>query len=99
MKIESWLSLQIGTVLIIIPISASRYFIHIACQLVSDKTIYSASVDDKATVFCAWDCHVKILVANLKKLPVMEQHICTTELNTPGGQFKLQVICRKLTCH
>ena len=55
MKIEPWLSPQIGTVGMLMPNSLSRDCIHTACRLQSDKAIYSASVDDKATVFCAWD--------------------------------------------
>ena len=71
MKIEPWLSLQIGTVSMSIPSSCSRDVIHMACLTVSDKAIYSASVEDRAMVFWAHDCHVKMLLANLKKLPVI----------------------------
>ena len=75
MKIEPWLSPQIGTVLMSIPNSHSRDVIHTACQPVSDKAIYSASVEDRAMVFWACDCHVKMLLANLKKLPVIDWHL------------------------
>ena len=73
MRIEPWLSLQIGTVLMSIPNSCSRDVIHTACQPVSDKATYSASVEDRAIVFWAHDCHVKMPPANLKKLPVINQ--------------------------
>ena len=75
MKIEPWLSLQIGMVLMSIPSSCSRDVTHMACQPVSDKAIYSASVEDRAMVFWARDCHVKMLPANLEKLPVINWHL------------------------
>jgi len=65
MKIDPWLSPQIGIALCVIPSSRNNDFIHTACQLVSDSAIYSASVDDKATVFCTWDFQLKMLLANV----------------------------------
>ena len=58
-----------------IPNSFSRDCIHTACRLQLDKAIYSALVDDKATVFCARDCHEKMQLANLKKYLVVDLHL------------------------
>ena len=73
MKIEPWLSPQIGTVFMSIPSSHSRDVIHTACLPVSDKAIYPASVEDRVMVFWACDCHAKIPPVNLKNFPVIDQ--------------------------
>ena len=51
--------------------SCNRDVIHTACLPVSDKAIYSALVEDRVMVFWAHDCHAKMPLANLKKLPVI----------------------------
>jgi len=51
MNIEPWLSPAIGTVPMDIPSSSNMDLIHTAWRLQSESAIYSASVDDKATVF------------------------------------------------
>ena len=50
-KMDPWLSPFTGIGPTFIPSSDKRVLIHLACL-----HIYSASVDDKAMVFCAWDC-------------------------------------------
>ena len=72
MKREPWLSPAtcMGGTLILS--SDRRDLIQTACRLQSDKAIYSASVLDKATVFCAQDCHENEAPANWKKYPVWD---------------------------
>ena len=55
-KMDPWLSPLMGISPTFIPSSDKRVLIHLACLQQSHKAIYSASVDDKAMVFCAWDC-------------------------------------------
>src|SRR5271170_7216175 len=58
-----------------IPSLDSRVFIQTACQLQSDNAMYSASVLDRATVFCAHDCHETTAPASWKKKPVCDQRL------------------------
>jgi hypothetical protein len=51
MKIDPWLSLQIGTGPTLSPSSQRTLHNQAACQPVSDSAMYSASVEDKAIVF------------------------------------------------
>ena len=53
--------------LILIPSSLIRVLIQIACHEQSEITIYSASIEDKAMVFWAWDLHNIMPLANLGK--------------------------------
>ena len=66
-KMDPWLSPLIGTGPTFIPSSDKRVLIHLACLQQSHKAIYSASVDDKAMVFCARDCQEIEAPANWKK--------------------------------
>ena len=53
--------------LILIPSSSIRVLIQITCLEQSEIAIYSASIEDKARVFWAWDLHKIMPLANLKK--------------------------------
>ena len=72
MKREPWLSPAMCVGGTLIPSSERRDLIQTTCRLQSDKAIYSALVLDKATVFCAWDCHENEALANWKKYPVWD---------------------------
>ena len=52
LKIAPWLSLQSGIVPIVIPSSFRNECIQTNCLDVSERDMYSASVDDRAIVFC-----------------------------------------------
>src|SRR5277367_1549765 len=79
MKMEPWLSPLTWMGPTLIPSSFKRDFIQTACRLQSDKAIYSASVLDKATVFCARDCHEKMAPAIIKKKPVCDRRLILSE--------------------
>ena len=72
MKIEPWLLPLICMGATLIPSSFKRALIQTACQLQSDKAIYSASVLDRAIFFCACDCYEKMALAIMKKKPVCD---------------------------
>ena len=65
-----------------IPSSDKRVLIHLACLQQSHKAIYSASVDDKAMVFCAQDCQEIEAPANWKKQPVCDLRLILSEAQT-----------------
>jgi len=71
-KMEPMLSPLMGTVLKGKPHSSNRDFIHMICQHVSDNAIYSASVDEKATVFCNQDCQHTMPLAKSTTYPVVD---------------------------
>ena len=73
MKREPWLSPATCMGGTLVPSLDRRDLIQTTCQLQSDKAIYLASVLDKATVFCAWDCHENEAPANWKKFPVWDR--------------------------
>ena len=75
MNMDPWLSPQTGIGTIGMSNSDSKVFNQLACLAQSDKAMYSASVEDSATVFCACDRHLKIPLANWKKLPVTDQRL------------------------
>jgi hypothetical protein len=79
MKIEPWLSPLICMGVTDIPSSSKRNLIQTACQLQSDSAMYSASVLDKATVFCARDCHEKAAPAIMKKKSVCEHRLILSD--------------------
>src|SRR5271170_6147 len=58
-----------------IPSSDNRVFIQTACRLQSDNAMYSASVLDRATVFCACDCQETTALASWKKKLVCDQRL------------------------
>ena len=63
-KMDPWLSPCMGIGPTFIPSLDKRVLIHFACLQQSHKAIYSALVDDKAMVFCAWDCQEIDALAN-----------------------------------
>ena len=63
----------------LIPSLDRRDLIQTTCRLQSDKAIYSASVLDKATVFCARDCHANEAPASWKKYPVWDCQLILLE--------------------
>ena len=54
------------------PISCKSVLTYTTWQLQSDSTIYSASVDDNATVFYVCDVQLNIPSASLRKYPVTD---------------------------
>jgi len=71
MKMDPMLSPLMGTVPKGKPNSSKRDFIHFTCQHVSDKAMYSASVDERVTIFCNQDCqHMMPLAKSTKYLVV-----------------------------
>ena len=48
-------------------------------RLQSESAMYSASVEDKATVFCAFVVHDIRPPANLIKKPEVDHHVLTSE--------------------
>jgi len=45
------------------------------CQHMSDNAMYSASVDERATIFCNQDCQHTMLLAKSAKYLVVDQHM------------------------
>ena len=79
MKREPWLSPATCMGGTLIPSSERRDLIQTTCRLQSDKAIYSASVLDKAMVFCARDCHENKALANWKKYSVWDRQLILSE--------------------
>jgi len=79
MKIEPWLSPQIGIGLRLYPSSPIRVCIQTTWRLQSESAMYSASVEDKATVFCAFVVHDTRPPANLMKKPEVDRRVFTSE--------------------
>ena len=79
MKREPWLSPATCMGGTLIPSLDRRDLIQTACRLQSDKAIYS--VLDKATVFCAQDCHENEALANWKKYPVWDRQLICRKPN------------------
>src|SRR6267142_2077622 len=57
---------------ILYPNSPYKDFIHASCFMVSDKLIYSASVDDRAMVFCFLETQLTGPPANFIRYPVTD---------------------------
>src|ERR1700684_3626548 len=64
-----------------IPISESKAFIQIACLEQSEIAIYSASMEESATVFWACDRQEMTPPANLKKKPVTNRRLILSAEN------------------
>src|SRR6201999_162747 len=79
MKIDPWLSPHITVSVSIIPISDNNDCSQVICRHVSDSAMYSASVDDNATVFCARDCQHIIVFASLIMYPVTERRLISSD--------------------
>src|ERR1700735_410578 len=74
-KIEPWLSPQIGTGWSSYPNSPRIVCTQTTCLLQSDSAMYSASVDERAIVFWAQDVQEMGPPANLRKNPVWERQL------------------------
>ena len=66
-EINPMLSPLMGTVPKGKPNSSKRDFIHMICRHMSDSAMYSASVDERATVFCNQDCQHTMPLAKSAK--------------------------------
>jgi len=64
MKIEPWLSLNNRMGASSMPSSENRFLTQTSWQLVSDKDMYSASVEESATVFCICMFQLNIALAS-----------------------------------
>ena len=78
-KIEPWLSPQIGIGLRLHPSSPIRVWIQTTWRLQSESAMYSASVEDKATVFCAFVVYDIRPPASLMKKPEVDRCVFTLE--------------------
>ena len=74
MKMEPWLSLQMGMAVKYILASLKRDLNQSACRQQSERAMYSASVEDSATVFCNREVQEIAPPASLKKNSVYEWH-------------------------
>ena len=61
------------------PSSPIRVCIQTTWQLQSESAMYSASVEDKAMVFCAFVVHDMRPPANLTKKPEVDRRVFTSE--------------------
>src|SRR6266436_5880168 len=80
MKIDPWLSPSIGIgCLNMMPSSPIRVCIQTTWRLQSESAIYSASVEESATVFCARDVQLMRPFASLTKYPVCDKRVVPSD--------------------
>src|SRR5712691_555422 len=87
MNIEPWLSPWMGTGLLNLkPSSPIRARSHVTWRLQSESAMYSASVDDSATVFCAFEVQLVRPPAILTKYPVWERRVSESDAQSESVQ-------------
>ena len=64
------------------PSSVNKDFIQTVCRQVSDRAIYLASVDERATVFCRCDTQKTVPAASFIKYSVVDCHLMGSKVQS-----------------
>jgi hypothetical protein len=78
-KMAPWLSLQSGIGMELSPSLLKSILTHTNCLLASESDIYSASVEDSTTVFCALEFQLNTVEAIFMMYPVVDQWLTESE--------------------
>jgi hypothetical protein len=80
-----WLSLQSGIGVESNPSLLNSVLTHTNCLLTLESNIYSASVEDSATVFCALEFQLNTAEAIFMMYPVVDQRLTESEAQSESA--------------